>query len=200
MDRASFGRRNKYTLIRVGLVSLGLIMVIGLFSVVRSRSNSASNAEPSVAGVSDSIRIADAIDQQTINREFRFPLLSNTGEEVSKIRYIIESAELREEIIVQGQRATAIQGRAFLIIHIRVTNEYSQGIDINTRDYLRLGVNNENEWLAADIHNDPTEVQAISTKRTRLGFPISTSDTNLVLQIGEINGPKQRIPLELSFQ
>jgi hypothetical protein len=72
-----------------------------------------------------------------------------------------------------------------------------KGIEINSRDYVRLIVDgNTKEMLAPEIHNDPVEAQAISTKYTRVGFPINTSDKNLVLQVGEINGPKQTIKLE----
>lgn len=136
---------------------------------------------------------------QDVNKEFNFPLKDAKGEEVSKIKYVVEKAELRDEIIVQGQKATAVKGRTFLIITLKISNEHNQPIEINTRDYLRLSVNsNENELLAPDIHNDPAEVQAISTKYTRVGFPINTSDNNLVLFVGEINGAKEKIELKLN--
>lgn len=143
--------------------------------------------------------VAGAKAVEDINREFSFPLINGTGEEVSKIKYAIQKAELRDEIVVKGQRATAIQGREFLIITLKVKNEYDQAIEINTRDYLRLSVNNdEAEWLAPDIHNDPVEVQAISTKFTRVGFPINDTDRDLVLRVGEIDGDKEKIALSIN--
>ncbi len=142
--------------------------------------------------------VADAKAEQDINKEFSFPLKDSEGEEVSRLVYAIENAELRDEIIVKGQKATAVNGRAFLIFTIKITNEHNQSIEMNTRDYMRLSVNgNEDEWLAPDIHNDPVEIQAISTKSTRLGFPINDTDTNLVLRVGEVNGEKEVINLEL---
>lgn len=142
--------------------------------------------------------VAEASATQEINKEFSFPLKDGEGEEVSRLVYTIENAELRDEIIVKGQKATAVAGRDFLIFTIKITNEHNQSIEMNTRDYMRLSVNgNEDEWLAPDIHNDPVEIQAISTKSTRLGFPINDSDTNLVLRVGEINGDKEKIELEL---
>jgi len=39
-------------------------------------------------------------------------------------------------------------------------------------------------------------VQAISVKNTRLGFPISEDDKDLVIRVGEINGDKEMIKIE----
>ena len=99
---------------------------------------------------------------------------------------------------VEGKGEKVVKGRIFLFFTIKISNGYTQAIEMNTKDYARLSVNgNFDEWLAPDIHNDPVEVQAISTKYTRLGFPINENDKNLVLRIGEIEGEKQEIPLEL---
>jgi hypothetical protein len=133
-----------------------------------------------------------------VNKEYEIPLKDDKGETVSNVVYVIEKAELRDELIYQGQKATAVEGRTFLLLNLKITNEHSQAININTKDYIRLSVNgNENEWLAPDMHNDPVEVQAISTKYTRLGFPINDSDTDLIIRFGEITGEKEKINLEL---
>ena len=130
---------------------------------------------------------------QDINKEFTFPVDTNT-----KMKFVVENAELDNQIVIKGQEASAVPGRTFLIISLKITNDFNQSIQINTRDYVRLTVNkNENELLAPDIHNDPVEVQAISTKYTRVGFPVNTSDHDFVLQIGEIKGDKQKISLNL---
>lgn len=150
------------------------------------------------SGTGKRIEVLGAKASQDLNREFLFPLRDGSGESLSDIKFFIEKAELRDEIVVQGKRATSIKGRTFLIITAKITNQYRQAITMNTKDYVRLSVNgNEEEWLAPDIHNDPVEIQAISTKYTRIGFPINETDKNLILRVGEINGEKVRIPLEL---
>ncbi|MDO8658780.1 MAG: hypothetical protein Q7K55_08615 [Candidatus Levybacteria bacterium] len=135
--------------------------------------------------------------KQSLNKGFTFPLNNEKGQEVSKIKYDIESAELQDQILVKGQRATAVKGRTFLILNIKITNKHNQGITLNSRDYIRLLINNQKELLAPDIHNDPVQIQAISTKYTRLGFPINEDYKNLKLQIGEIGGKKEDIILNL---
>jgi hypothetical protein len=129
----------------------------------------------------------------TINREFDFPIRNSKGEKVSNLKYKIENAELYDSLIVKGQRAKAVKGRQFLIINLKLDNEFSQSIQIKTADYIRLVVNNKNEQLAPDIHNDPVEVQPISTKYTRVGFPINETDKDLVIKVGEISGDKTDI-------
>lgn len=145
------------------------------------------------------IKVKGAKASYEINKEFSFPLRDGGGEEISRVKYMVERAELLDEIIVKGQRATAISGRTFLIFTLKITNEFKQPIEIETRDYVRLSVNaNRQEWLAPEIHNDPVEVQAISTKYTRVGFPINETDKDLVLRVGEIDGQKEEIPIQFN--
>jgi hypothetical protein len=171
------------------LVSIGVLFAGSkILSSMKFGTNAGSGA--SVKG---------AIATNELNKEFSFPLKNAKGDEIGALKYLIEKVELRDEIIVKGQRATAVEGRQFVILTIKISNEFKQSIQINTRDYVRLAVNgNEQELLAPDIHNDPVEVQAISTKYTRLGFPINTTDKNITLFVGEINND-QKERIELTF-
>lgn len=175
---------------------LGIVVILILavaFFVTRSASQ-----QPTVFGDEDSrVEVQKPKSSQLLNKSFAFPLKDNSGKEVSKIQYQLLNAELRDEIIVKGKRATAIKGRTFLIINLKITNTFDRTIQINTRDYIRLGVNNNNEKLAPEIHNDPVEIQADSTKYTRIGFPINDTDKNLTLFVGEIKGNKETIKLNL---
>lgn len=161
--------------------------------------NALSKGSSSVAGTStDGVKIKSPKASQAIEQEFLFPLTNGTGEEVSEIKYFIDKAEKMDEIVVKGQRATSIRGRTFLILTLKITNNYEQGIEIDTKDYVRLSVNgNQEEWLAPDIHNDPVLVQAASTKFTRVGFPIYDIDKNLVLRVGQIGKDKEYIELSI---
>ncbi len=138
-----------------------------------------------------------SVKSTDVNKEFEFPVKDSESDTI-KIKYIIEKAEISPEIIVKGQKATAVNGRTFLIVDLKITNNFDKAISINTKDYIRLQVDgNDKELLAPDIHNDPVEVQAISTKYTRVGFPVNTTDHDFVLHIGEIQGDKQKINLNL---
>jgi hypothetical protein len=134
---------------------------------------------------------------QMINRNFEFPLLDANGKQVSKISYLLQSANLQDSFIYQGKLATAVKGRTFLIFDLKLTNPYTKTVQINSRDYLRVKMNGSDELLAPEIHNDPVEVQANSTKYTRIGLPINDTDKDIILLVGDINGKKEEIKLNL---
>lgn len=183
-----FVKRNLPLAIFILIVLIGLSgLIYGLYKAVNSNTSK-----------SGQIKVAPATATTSINKEFNFPLKNDKGSEVSKVKYIIESADLRNEIIVKGQRARSVKGRVFLILNLKIVNDFKQKIEIQTSDYVRLSINgNKDVWLAPDTHSDPVAIQAISTKYTKIGFAINESDKDLLLKIGEINGEKQE--LEIKF-
>lgn len=183
----------KKKLLRIyGAIAIVLILGGTFFLGRMSKGNSAT------LGLADTRPLGPNVQaQQVISRDFSFPLVDEKGVKVSTIKYRITTADLEDSIIVNGQKATAVKGRTFLVVNLEVTNNHTQGIQINSKDYIRLQVNGAGDWIAPDIHNDPVTVQAISTKITRLGFPVNDTDKNLTLQVGEITGTKQFIKLNL---
>lgn len=175
-------------------IVIAVLLVVGILVVAL---RTAGNSNP-VVGSSDSrVAILPAKNSQQLGKSFSFPLSDAEGKEVSKVKYEMVNAELRDEIIVKGERARSVKDRTFLVLNVKVTNNYDKAIQITSRDYVRLIINNSSEKVAADIHNDPIEVQPISTKTTRLAFPIDDKKQSLKLQIGEINGKKETIDLAL---
>lgn len=188
-----FRNSNIFPFIIVGIIILGI-----LFLAWDGISNRVSGSSATTSISSDKrVEIKPAKATQTLNKTLEFPLNDQTGKEVSKLKYEIQNVELRDEIVVKGERATAIKGRTFLIANLKITNSFDKSIQVNVKDYIRLIIGNSNDKLAPDIHNDPVDVQAISTKLTRVGFPINEGEKVLTLQVGEIKGAKQLIKLEL---
>jgi len=174
------------------LAVVGIVIISMLFRAVNSANKSTVLSAASGTTKAESPK---AKAEQKINKDFTFALKDENGKDVSKLKYTVEDAQVMDEIIVKGERAVAVEGRTFLIINLKITNDFNKSVQINSRDYLRLSVNKSAERLAPDIHNDPVEVQALSTKYTRVGFPINESDKNLTLQVGELTGPKESIKL-----
>lgn len=174
---------------------LPIVIVLLAVFLIRQALSPRSVVNGVITEVSDTKPLAT----MALNRSFSFPLRDGKGKEVGKLSYTIKDAELRKQIIVKGKRATAIKGRIFLILNLKIVNSLNQGLEVNSRDYIRFTVNgNTKELFAPDIHNDPVEVQAISTKNTRVGIAINETDKNIELQIGEINGEKQKIKLSFN--
>ncbi len=179
--------------LRYLLLIIIAVLLIGGVKLI-SNVSSGQNSSTQILGRSNGLTIAPPISTKNINKDFKFSLRDDKGKEISTFTYAVKSVELRKEIMVKGQKATAIKGRIFLIANLKFVNTFKQGINVNARDYLRLSVNgNANELLAPEIHSDPVEVQAISTKYTRVGYAVSENDRNYMLQVGEIDGKKEAI-------
>lgn len=188
---------NKKFLIKLALpVFVVLIFILGAVSLLRSFNSTTANPN---SEIDSNVVLPDAVAKKDLNKTFTFPIRDEEGKAVGNFNYTIQNVELRKQIIVKGQRATSVSGRIFLIVNIKVTNDLSQEIEIPSRGYLRIIVNNNNELLAADIHNDPIEVLGKATKYTRIGIAINEQDSKkpIVLQVGEIDGKKEN--LEINF-
>jgi hypothetical protein len=145
---------------------------------------------------SNEIVSTDSVDKVEVNRDFLFPLRDSTGAVTAdNLKYSITSSERSRRIIYQGKQATAVKGRMFLILNIKIENPTTNSLSIKTRDFIRLTPEGTQDRLAPDIHNDPADVQAISTKLTRVGFAVDENVKNFKLYVGEINGEKQEIDL-----
>ncbi len=172
-------------------IVLPVLILVIVGSIIFSAFNKKANT-PTV------LSAQDQSDVKTVNidKTFKFPLKDANGKNIGTFSYVVKSAELRHQIVVKGQTATSVKGRAFLIVNVKILNGLSQGLSINSRDYIRVSVNGDNsEWFAPDIHNDPVEAQAISTTNTRVAIAINDSDENIRLQIGEIGGKKEIVPV-----
>ncbi len=182
-----------FVVVGIVVVVIGIILMRG----VESKQPTTNTLGSSTSTTNKQMTVVKPLAQEMLDKTFNFPLKDATSKVVSKFQYEIQSAELDNQIIIKGQVATAVQGRTFLILNLKITNSFNKDVQLNTRDYVRLVVDNSTDRLAADIHNDPVDVQAISTKYTRIGFPIDSDAKSLKLEVGEIDGTKQTMPLKL---
>lgn len=171
-----------------GAVLLLLIVLLIKSNIFNSDSQPTNIEKASILG---------AKKTQNLNKEYSFPLQDSNNIEVGNIKYTIENIQLLGEIVIKGQRATAVEGKTFLIINLKLTNSLNQPIQINTRDYIRLVIDGKDkDLIAPDIHNDPVEIQPISTKFTRVGIPINEKFKKIQLKVGEINGDKSTLDVK----
>ncbi len=179
----------KYLPAFVLIVIVIIVILIGV-KVISGSSSSSDNQNP------QNVQIEKPLATANINKTFEFPIKNDKGNVVGKLTYVAQTGELDRQVIIQGKVATAITGRMFLVLNLKLVNNQDKGVTINTRDYVRLSVNGDTkEMLAPSIYNDPVSVQPISTQFARLGFAVNTTDKNFMLQVGEIDGKKEMIKL-----
>ena len=193
----SLKKLNKKKLLK--MVFPAVLVIVAIIVVISIAKNLPDAQNNSTTNNFTQVDAPNAIATINLDKKFSFPLRDEKGKKVASFDYIIQSASINKQIIVQGKRATAVTGRVFLILNLKIVNNLKQSMELPARSFVRVIVNsNEKELLAPDIHNDPVEVQAISTKYTRLGLAINEADAyNVIkLQIGEIDGEKQTIELK----
>ena len=176
---------------RTSLVIIGvIILIIGARSLVLRIKAKPAVMSNSVSTVADPLTVP-------IEREFSFKVYDKDKTLSDPVRYVITTVQLTKQIVIKGQKATAVSGRAFLILNLKLVNEFDKSLFLNTRNYVRIQPNGSQDKLAPEIHNDTVEVQPLSTKLTRIGMPVSETDKKFTLHVGELEGEKQQI--EINF-
>lgn len=138
---------------------------------------------------------ADAITVP-IEREFSFNVFDKDKQLSDPVKYILTSAQLTKQIIIKGQKATAVKGRTFFILNLKLVNEFDQSLFLNTRNYIRVQPAGTEDKLAPEIHNDTVEAQPLSTKLTRIGLPVDETVKEFTLFVGELEGEKEQISVK----
>jgi len=171
------------------VAGIATVAIIILFIGIRAISSNSSSNKTQQATNSNKKSI------KTTNLDYNMDIPLGDDEE-KVINLSLVDAQLKDEIILKGQPAKAVEGKTFLIINIKLANEQEERVKINTRDYLRLSVNDSEDRLAPNVHNDPVEVQPISNQFTRVAFSVFKTDSNYRLYAGEISEEKTEISLD----
>lgn len=172
---------------KIGKFILIVLVLIALIAGIRNVATriAAKNSQPGV--------VSETAITVPIEREFTFPVYDKDKQLSDSIRYTISSAQLTKQIIIKGQPATAVKGRTFLILNLKLVNDFGQSLFLNTRNYIRVQTTSSPDKLAPEIHNDTVEVQPLSTKLTRIGLPVDEKDREFTLYVGQLDGEKEQI-------
>ena len=193
MDMQQFKRnmkKNGIVILPIVIVFVVILVLIGNFFMKDSRNGSVQGAQDTKSNVAKPLAVEE------LDKTYTFTLADANGK-ATKVKFQVQNAELRDQIVLRGQPYSAVQGRVFLIVNLKIVNDSMTNLGMMTKDYLRLTVDGSADKLAPEIHNDPVQVQAISTKLTRVGFAIDDTAKKLVLQVGEINGKKDTVEVHL---
>jgi hypothetical protein len=180
----------------VMLTILLVISVIVISALLSEKSSSPASSLPS--GVRPVLITNTPIPSKTtiqLNRAFKFPIITAQKTKLGDIDYILQNAERTSEVTVAGQTAKTLGDRELVIINVELTNNLNFAAKMMTGNYLRLKVNGQDKLLAPEYHPDPFDLPPQSTRNARLGFSVAKTDTQVVLQVGDLEGEKVLIPL-----
>jgi hypothetical protein len=134
-----------------------------------------------------------------VEKNFEFKALNNQGKAVKdKIKFKVVTAEKTNQVLVNEKLYEAKNNKMFLIVHLEYKNDTTQQLFIMPGDLVRLTYSEDKEnKFAPDLHNNLISVAAISTKVDRIGFVIDEEKKNFSLIVGELDGDKEEIDINL---
>lgn len=169
-----------------------LVLVIGLIGFGISKSQKVPGAPTAVANGSQT----NGNPTLTINKEYNFPIYDKGKKTENNLKMLVTTVERSDKILINGKPASAREGKDFLIINLEISNPTSDKLNIRPVDFFRL-VDDQGQQYAADVHNDPVKAEPISIKKTRIGFLVDESQKSFKCLVGEINGDKQEITINI---
>lgn len=131
-----------------------------------------------------------------INKEFNFPIYNNGKKTDKNLKLVLTTVERSDKILINGKPASAKAGRDFIILNLEITNPTQDKLNIRPVDFFRLK-DDQGQQFAADVHNDPVKAEPISIRKTRVGYIVDESRKSFKFLVGEINGDKQEIEINI---
>ena len=183
--------RNLVTfLLRHRLVVI-FLMIIGVIAVAAYKlpiRNIAKVSQPQVTQSNNAL---------AVNREFSFPIYDKDAKKTANsLKISLTEVERTDKILVNGQQASARDGKDFLVMYMEINNPTNDKLNVRPVDFFRM-VDDAGNSYAADVHNDPVKAEPISIKKTRIGYVVDESQSNFKFLVGEINGEKQNIEINI---
>lgn len=132
-----------------------------------------------------------------LNKKVEFPIRDKDGKETgTKLAVTFTSIERADKILYGGKPLTAKQGKDFIIANIEIENTTKDRLTVRPVDFIRL-VDAEGRNYAPDIQTNSLKVEPLSIKNTRTMFIVSENMKTLKFLIGEINGNRETVEVNL---
>ena len=131
-----------------------------------------------------------------INRNWEFPATERNGAAATtKLTFALTNIEKTNQIYVKNKPIRTTPDKRFLVVSIELKNDTDKRVYFYSSDYVRLAVG-DGKKFEADFKNPRFEVAPFSTKKDKLAFLVPGEDSTFELQIGEIAGTKDDIPVK----
>lgn len=179
---------------KIGIaVAVVLLLVVGVI-FVSTRNGGATSV---VSGIKDSGTDYSPDSTVAINKTIEIPIRNQDGSDTGdKLKISFSNVEKAKRVLIKSQGATARDGKAFLILNMEIENKTTNQLTVRPVDFIRLLESDERSF-APDVHNDDIEVEAISIKKTRVGYIVDDAQSSFKFAIGELSGNKDIIEVQL---
>ncbi len=169
----------------IGGIAVVALLVLGS-GILRAKNSNVQSTKPKSTVIN-------------VDKSFDFSALNNQGKPVaSKIRLKIATVEKTNQVNVKDQTFTAKNNKIFLIVGLELKNDATLPYNILPGDLVRLTYNGDEEnKYAPDLHNNMVTVAPISTKIDRVGFVVPENAKDFKLYVGEIEGKKEVVNINL---
>lgn len=128
----------------------------------------------------------------TVERSFKLPALTVGTKEEEEVTFTIVSAELKDEIKVQGTPKKATKDKIFLLLRLEIENETTKRLSLVPSDFIRL-VDEEGKKFAPDFHNATIIVDPLSVRKDLVSFIVDGKARNFKLLVGELEEEKEEV-------
>lgn len=153
---------------------LVLLLIFAVFSLVRRIWGGKTKGEVTVQ----------------VNQTFEFVGRDDDGNPTEvTLPLTFLSATKQDSVNIQGQKATAKNGKVFLVLDFEAKNNTSNPLYLLPVDLIRL-LQDEETRIAPSVHQGRLEVRPVSSKFSNLGFVIEEKQKDFQFEIGEIDGEK----------
>ncbi|MDO8336142.1 MAG: DUF4352 domain-containing protein, partial [Candidatus Saccharibacteria bacterium] len=113
-----------------------------------------------------------------------------------KLHVTITTIEKTDSIIAQDKPVRTKDGKIFLLVNMEIENTTKQELAIKPNDMVRF-IDNEGRSFAPEVYNNGVKADAVSIKKTRVGYVVDSAQKTYKLMIGEVRVKQE--PIEVSF-
>lgn len=183
-----YGFSNKHKKLSVFVI---VILLVGGFAAFKYSSNDINlGAKGEALGLTSS---TDSI--VAVNRRFEIPIKNKDGSETGeRLGITITTIEKTQNILIKNSPAKTKNGKTFLVLNIEIQNDTKKQLTVRPVDMVRL-IGDDGRSYAPDVHNNDVGVEAVSLRKTRVGYVVDESKKNFKLLIGEVRGQQEAIEI-----
>lgn len=165
-----------------------LLVCVAIFSLTKNKKTSSQKNSLNLS------EKAVPISETKVNKSFDFLIKKGAKD---KFSINIEKASLVKLVTSKGKPMVPKPGEVFLLLYLKLENNLTVGLNINSQNYFRL-IDKEGKRYAPDFYNTSLQVLPISVKSDNLGFVIKEGEKNIQIQVGEVDGEKKTVEIQFN--